>query len=136
MKLGPVEDSLREPGGGGGFFPTGGGGPLFGKLGAEDSGLGTVVRARLRRFGWDGWNVGVLGLPGSDGRPGIEGAMPGGGLGAPKRGGWGTDLDSGSDRYDESRFAGQSVSGERTPMGDARTTTYLPCRRLLRFSAA
>lgn len=83
-------EGLREPGGGGGFLPTGGGG------GFDDAELAVFLRLAI-----EGWKVGA------DGRPGIAGAAPGGGRGAETVGGFGADLDvdSGSERYDESRLA-------------------------------
>lgn len=93
---GGAPEGFRLTGGGGGFLPIGGG---AGFIEADEPGRGAVV---LLRFAIEGWT-------GKDGtaRPGIAGAAPGGGLGAEKVGGFGAEdrVDSGSDRYEESRFA-------------------------------
>jgi hypothetical protein len=113
-------EGLREPGGGGGFLPIGGGGPLPDRKDDDESGLGISGRAFWRRFATEGWKDGVLGVVGKAGRPpGIGGAAPGGGLGADIDGGLGTGRaeDSGSERYDASRFAVTGVS--RMSLGSA-----------------
>ncbi|KUI60405.1 hypothetical protein VP1G_11173 [Cytospora mali] len=94
-------DGFRELGGGGGFFPTGGGGPF---TEADECGRGTSLCPVFLRLAIDGW----FAKPGIVGRPGIAGAAPGGGLGAEAVGGFGAEDrdDSGSDKYDASRFAG------------------------------
>lgn len=107
-----VEEGFREPGGGGGFLPMGGGGPF---IDAEERGLGASDAAVFLRFAIDGWKLGALAVVGGDGRPGMGGAAPTGGLGAEAVGGFGTALEegSGSDKYDASRFAtGLSVTAE------------------------
>lgn len=93
-----MEEGFREPGGGGGFFPIGGGGPF---VDAEDMGLGASALAVFLRLANDGWKEDA------PGRPGIDGAAAVGGRGADTVGGLGTLLEdtSGSDRYEESRFA-------------------------------
>lgn len=105
----PVVDGFRDVGGGGaGFLPIGGGGPL--PRDTSDDGRGPSALAVLRKFEIDGWKVGTLGAgaAGGDGRlPGIGGAAPPGGGGAAPTGGRGADkvdldVDSGSERYDES----------------------------------
>lgn len=86
-------------------MPIGGGG-LF--IDAEDAGRGAVAPSVLRRFATEGTNIDVgvelwpSGLPG-----GSLGAAAVGGLGAAITGGFGAEPrdDSGSDVYDESRFA-------------------------------
>ena len=108
--IGAVFDGLRETGSGGGFLPTGGGGlPLLKDIiEAEDTGRGASPPAVLRKFAIDGWKVGPPWGGGRGGRSGMAGAPPGGGFGAEKDGIRGAELaDSGSDRYDESRFATQ-----------------------------
>ena len=78
-------------------MPIGGGGPF---IEADEKGRGRSLFAVFLKFAIDGWKVGVLAALAALGRPGIEGAAPGGGFGADIAGGFGTDLwdDSGSDR--------------------------------------
>jgi hypothetical protein len=109
--VGAVEEGFREPGGGGGFFPIGGGGPFIDAIEDDESGLGRSAPDVFRRWAMEACRLGVLAAPGTDGRPGMAGAAPMGGLGAVMVGGFGADLDdgSGSERYVASRFAVQVV---------------------------
>jgi len=101
----------------------GGGGPF---IEAEESGLGASDAPVFLKFAIDGWKEGVLG---ADGRPGMTGAVPTGGLGADIDGGFGADLneDSGSDRYEASRFAGSSQH-VRADMTESPLTTSVHAR--------
>lgn len=85
------EEGFRDVGRGGGFLPIGGGGGF-------DPPRGVILRK------WPAAPGGRMGGP----RPGIAGAAPLGGFGAP--GGLGADLDSpGSERYEASEFAPVSI---------------------------
>lgn len=125
---GGAPEGLRLTGGGGGFLPIGGG---AGFMEADEPGRGATV---LFRFAIEGWT-------GRDGtaRPGIAGAAPGGGLGAEKVGGFGAEdrVDSGSDRYEESRFAVimQSIVSLLRINMMAESRTYLLYRCPLRRSS-
>lgn len=97
---------------------------------ADEPGRGAVV---LFRFASDGW-------AGKDGtaRPGTAGAAPAGGLGADIVGGLGAEdrVDSGSDKYDESRVAvHKRIVRLQGIQCDGQMQTYLLYRSRLRQSS-
>lgn len=124
---GAAVEGLRDAtGGGGGFEPAGGGGGARGgvtsgedcaeRIEKADPGLGTGFGGGLRRFetrGFVGWGGEDSADFGTGRRAGNFGAV--GGLGAEVGGGRGAELRdvSGSDIYDESRFAPVSIPPPR-----------------------